>query len=335
MDFDQFLHAHGLVPPAHIVSGKWTRCPTVTHPKKKNGSFKLANDGLIGWCQNFETGEEVMTWRPEHADAAPKIDHRAIAAKQAEERRQLVKATQAARAYYANCKPLIGGHPYLTAHSLRMDGCHGLRVDADGWMVVPMWRDGNLMSIQRISPDGEKKFWYGASAKGAGYMIDRPTATITVVCEGLATGLAVFSAAPLTRVLVTFNAGNLANVDLRPRGLTVVASDNDHRTVCRRHKEAGLLSPFEPFAERPEWCLCNPGLQAAQKAAKAIGCRVATPAGMTGTDWCDWRNEELARRLSLRDPMSRSPESALARAVDAEIAACIARNSVYIQGVRK
>jgi len=335
MTFDQFLQAHGLVPPAHIVSGKWTRCPTVTHPKKKNGSFKLANDGLIGWCQNFETGEEVMTWRPEHADAAPKLDHRAIAAKQTEERRKLVQATLAAREYYHGCKALIGGHMYLTAHSLNMDGCFGIRIDKKGWIVVPMSREGNLMSIQRISPDGEKLFWPGASTKGTSYTIDRPRATVTVICEGLATGLAIFAAAPLTKVHVTFNAGNLATTDYRPRGLAVVAADNDHRTVCRRHKEQGLTAPFTPFAERPEWCLCNPGLAAAEKAAKLIGCRVAVPQGMLGTDWCDWRNEALALRLARRDPMSRVPESAEARAVDAEIAAQIARNSVYIQRVTK
>lgn len=311
-EFSAFLCAAGLIPGDVVPDGMWRRCATEAHPRKKNGSYKLATDGLIGWCQNFEAHSEPLTWRSDRKSDIPRIDHAAIARRRAAARRALVEATKSARQFYVDCKPLRGGHPYLTSHKLSMAGCFGLKIDLNGWLVIPMLIGRELASVQRISPEGEKKFWYGASVKGASYAIDRQGASVTVLCEGFATGAAIFAAAPLTRIVVAFNAGNLPNVQIGA-GMAVVAADNDHETEARLGR--------------------NPGVVAAQQAADALGCGVAIPTGITGTDWSDFRQEVVAERLANKSRKQR--ESDIRRAVDAEIAAAMMRSAKFTTNARR
>lgn len=311
MNFADFLAHYGLRPRSEPQpDGKWHRCPTETHPRKRNGSYKWAADGLVGFAQDFASMTEPVIWRPDENDfrAAPKFDPSLLAKRTAEARAAQVSATQAARDYYLNrCSPLIGRHPYLESHGLGMAGCGGLKVDSRGWLVVPAYRDRNLMTVQRISPAGEKLFWPGAPVKGASYTIDRRTASLTVVCEGLATGLAIFTAAPLTRVIVAFNAGNLEHVENVPPGMLTVAADNDWETGGRSGS--------------------NPGVLAAQRAASVLQAGIAVPEGMRGSDFCDWRNEAIDRRLARKLPNQREAE--IVRAVDAALAAQILQSAVY------
>jgi hypothetical protein len=102
-----------------------------------------------------------------------------------------------------------------------------------------------------------------------------------------------------------------------PTGLAVVAGDNDHKTVCRRHKDEGRTVAPEPRADDPAWCKCNPGLRAAQAAAIAVSCGVCWPTDIDGTDWSDWRAAQLLLRLQQRRPHERDSE--IRRAVDAAI----------------
>ena len=308
--FADFLKISGLIPRDIVADSKWRRCKTETHPKSKNGSYKLLDSGTLGFAQDFAVHPSPLIWRADKTSDTPKIDHAAIAKRRRDEQQALIKATREAREFYAACKPLRGSHEYLISHGLDMTGCMGLKVDDKGWLVVPMLIGSNISSVQRISPEGEKKFWYGAAVGGASYTIDRNSASITVLCEGLATGLAVFAAMPLARVLVAFNSGNLSRVPAPKSGMVVFAADNDHATF----KKIGR----------------NPGVMAATEAAEAIGCGVAIPEGIEGTDWCDFRNEKIASRTFLKH----GRDSEIRRAVDAEIAAAMMRNAKFLRRLK-
>lgn len=308
-DFRAFLESLGLTPGVVAPDGKWRRCRTTDKPRKRNGSYKLTEDGRIGFAVNWATMSDVAIWRASADAVVPEFDAARLDRARSEARRKLIKATQAARDFYESCKPLVGGHPYLNAHDLDMTGCYGLRVDADGWLVVPALRDGKVSTVQRISPDGEKRFWPGASVKGASYTIDRVIASITILCEGLATGLALYAAVRQSRILVAFNAGNMLAVAPKiPTGLAVVAADNDWQT------EARIGS--------------NPGVLAAQKAAEAIGCGLAVPEGIEGSDWSDLRSEMVRARMEAKKPRER--ESNIRRAVDVLIATEIGRAARFV-----
>lgn len=297
MTFDGFLRAHGLRPGKIAADGRWRRCPTEDHSKKRNGSYKLAIGGGIGWCQNWATMDSPAQWTAEKGSqqvAAPDrarmlADHRRMMA----EREQ---AVQRARAYYQAARPLRDGHPYLDSHGLDMRGCYGLRVDSDGWLVVPAYIDRQIVSYQRISPDGQKRFAKGAPIQGSTYTIERASATLTIICEGLATGLALYHALTDSRIVVCWHTSNLTAAKVR-RGMRVIAADNDHATEERIGK--------------------NPGLEAAQKAAAHYGCGVAYPDGLEGSDWCDYRMEQFALRRLYPPPYE--SKAASQRIVDAKI----------------
>lgn len=273
-DFMQFVQANGIIVPDNFTPGRWIRCRTTNHPRKKNGSIKLADDGLVGWCQDYAMHTEPLTWRAGDDVVAAPIDRAEIARRQEARRKALIQATLEARARYATCAPLRDTHTYLASKGLGVAGCVGLRVDANGWLVIPMLYNGKILSLQRISPDGEKKFHPGATTKYAYYAIERPGATLTALVEGFATGLTIFQAIPTCRVIVGFNASNLALVAERMErfGMGVVCADNDHETHVRR----GF----------------NPGLDAARAAADVLGVGVAFPT-CEGTDWNDYVMEQM------------------------------------------
>lgn len=317
-DFTAFLRSLGLRPGTTLPDGRVRRCATESHPRRRNGAYWLSIDGRVGFGQDWAQHAEPVLWRSD-GGADREQDAREAAAllrearaAQAEQRRRQAAATARAREIYAGCAPLIGAHPYLEAKGLDMRGCRGLRVDADGWLVVPMHRGGELVSLQRISPRGEKRFWKGAPTRGASYTIERQGATLTVLCEGLATGLALYAAVPHSRVVVAFNAGNLPRVaeSLPRRGMVAVAADNDHATEQRTGS--------------------NPGVEYARAAAELLGCGVAVPEDLEGTDWLDWRTERLAVRLRPVYGRRTPTEAQARRAVDAGIASEVMRAARYV-----
>lgn len=268
-DFRSVLCAAGLRPRDIVADGRWRRCATDDKPTKRNGAYVLHADGR-GYWRNWATDSDVSVF----ADDA--VAHRArhidTAAMRKQERLARIAAMRAARRYWDESRPLTRLHPYIERKGLSALGCSALRSN-DGHLVVPVWHAGWIISVQTIHPDGTKRFFAGAPVKGGSFVIDRSRAALTCVVEGLATGLAVYQAVRNARVIVAFDAGNLlpALAAIKPTGNVVICADNDHATQQRR----GF----------------NPGLEKASIAAEHIGCGVAWPMGIEGTDWADAMKE--------------------------------------------
>lgn len=366
--FEDFVRSHGIIPKGPILpDGKVHRCGTESHPRSSNGAYWLAPTGTAGWCMDWAIhakGDELW-WHPDE-DEVDEFDpaklRRAREAARKRKRQRAVEqreASRAARAYYDQCAPLRGGHPYLEAHGLGLQGCDGVRLDPngrawlkwinsrrraegkreypyrapdhEGWLVIPAGKGRRFLTVQRIAPDGQKKFWTGAPAAGASFRIrsrQRSTA-ITILAEGFATGLALYVAVPIAQVIVAFNAGNMTHgavlSRLRRRGMALVAADNDHRTVCQRHQKEGRTEPLHPFEERPDWCQCNPGITAGKAAADELGLRVAYPHDIQGTDWCDWRQERFEDAMKRKNEYT--PESTVLANVDGELRAKVMKHA--------
>jgi putative DNA primase/helicase len=188
------------------------------------------------------------------------------------ERRHRVMAVHGARAFWSRAKPLVGQHPYLSAKGLSAVGCAGLRTHED-LLVVPVTSGDVMTSVQTITPEGVKRFWAGAPVKAGSFILDRHNAAITILCEGLATGLACFQSVKNSRVIVCFDAGNLLPVTqlLKPQGSVVFMADNDYKTKALRGT--------------------NPGIEKATNAAELIGAGVAWVDEIEGTDAADYLYE--------------------------------------------
>ena len=138
-------------------------------------------------------------------------------------------------------------HPYLTRKQV---GAHGVRVSDDVLLVPARDVGGVLTGVERIAPDGEKKWVPGSEKSASFHMIGEPGGTIAIA-EGYATAASIYEATGTT-VAVAFDAGNLIHVAkaLRskyPGTTLIVAADDD---VATRG---------------------NPGRTKATAAAKAVG----------------------------------------------------------------
>jgi len=313
MTFLDFIRSCGVVPPDGLTPGRWQRCSTLAHPRKKNGSIKINDDQTFGWVQDFSTMHEPVTWQADKAQRPVYIDQAEIASRAAARRREIVMACTAARIFYDSCEPLLNGHTYLINKGLGMSGCHGLKVDDKGWLVVPMYYNGRVCSVQRISEDGDKRFWLGATTKATSYVLDCQTPAITLLTEGLATGLTLRLAVPDARVIVAFNSGNLIHLAgrIKVTGMAAICADNDHETEQRIGK--------------------NPGIEAGTAAAALLNCGLAYPE-CDGTDFNDLFQEcmKVERQNNLFRSGHKLSVAEQEKEVHATIRAVIMRKLVYV-----
>jgi len=162
--------------------------------------------------------------------------------------------------------PPAHSHSYLARKAVKS---YGLRVSGDG-LLVPMTTDGGIVNVQRIAPDGEKKFLPGGRVKGCYYAIGKPD-SLLCIAEGYATGASVHEATGAA-VAVAFAAGNLRPVaeEFRakfPALRIVICGDND---------KSGT------------------GQRAALEAARTISASVAIPS----TEGQDWNEVHQAEGLA-------------------------------------
>jgi putative DNA primase/helicase len=138
--------------------------------------------------------------------------------------------------------------PYLKRKSVEFE--RPLRLQADGTLLVPMVRydvtdeqaqdpayDGppRLAGLQKIAPDGDKKFNRGMKKAGTAVRFgNKPRdGQLILIAEGVATGLTIRAASERKYpVVVAFDAGNLAPVArllraLYPRSPLLLCADDD------------------------------------------------------------------------------------------------------------
>lgn len=267
MTFLDFCRLHGVVIERVPNEGRWFRYKTTDKPQHRNGAVKFMGDH--GFVQNHATMTEIATWRAEgESTEARPIDAAKLQAQRDRDRAYRVQAVHGARAFWSASRPLNRPHPYVENKGLTPLGCANLRGN-DGLLVVPVMHGASLISVQTIAPDGTKRFWTGAPVKAGAFILGRERAAVTCICEGLATGLAIYQSVRHASVIVAFDAGNLLPVvdRIRPRGSVVIVADNDHKT----HARIGT----------------NPGIEKATNAAELIGCGVAWPEGIEGSDAAD------------------------------------------------
>jgi phage/plasmid primase-like uncharacterized protein len=100
--------------------------------------------------------------------------------------------------------------------------------DGTRLLVIPMRVGRQIVGVQMIREDGDKKFLAGQRTSDAAFVIDNKG--LPVLCEGYATALSVRAALAALKarytIFVCFSAGNVGRLAKElPRGLIV--ADND------------------------------------------------------------------------------------------------------------
>lgn len=243
------------------------------------GAFGSWKHGLTEtWCAK---DRERMTPR-ERADFQALIE--SVKRQQRIERaKQWQQAAAKAAVIWEQATAADPLHPYLLKKGIQP---HGLRQQGIG-LIIPVFADGQLASVQTIYPDGTKRFLAGGRTVGGCYRIEDviTRATPMLICEGFATGASLHEAigAP---VIVAFNANNLLPVA---------------RAIRRQHPNDAIVIA----GDDDRWTAGNPGQTKARQAALEIGAKLLMP-DFTGmdlstrpTDFNDWfRLRGMAGRVT-------------------------------------
>lgn len=197
--------------------------------------------------QNPNSIPVKMEWAGVSPEERAEAERKQAAYERAEAERKQRKAELAAgRARQAWAAAADSDEPSAYLARKRV-GSEKTRVDADGVLLVPVCKytgsGAVLAGLQRIQPDGEKRFSSGIDMVGGGCLLgrinaDTPPALIEIG-EGYATCETVRMATSLdTPTMVAFNAGNLLAVakQLRsdfPAAHLLFLADDDMRVVAR------------------------------------------------------------------------------------------------------
>lgn len=247
-------------------------------PGSLNGWYCLFADGIASGAFGSWKSGSASTWcsrEPLDAREAEQVRQRIEQARrqrEAEQQRRQLKAANLAQRWWRDARRADPDHPYLTAKGVRS---HCLRQRGDE-LLVPLYSGGVLVNLQRIAPDGTKRFLFGGRIKSTYSPLGRITPGKPLcICEGWATGATLHENG--YTVACAMNAGNLKPVALALRAEyhtteIIIAGDDDRQTAAEGKG--------------------NPGRTAANAAAAACGGLVTFPewpadAPLTLTDFND------------------------------------------------
>jgi len=282
--FREAAHSSGIHLTGPIIAdGVLHRCHLDGHKAgTKNGAYILHLNGHpAGWALDFTTGAS-MTWSADGKRARlSDADRAAIAAerqKREQERQQAHRtAADKARFIWSRSKPIHQSeeHPYLVNKRIQPHGARLSSYKGRSSLVIPVFGESGLTSLQFIEADGGKRFLPGGEIKGCFFGIGMASVTQTepgriLICEGFATGASLHEWFRQP-VIVAFYKDNLKPVAIRIKALY----PHHELIVCGDNDESGT------------------GQKAARAAALAVGGKYLLPP-IVGTDFNDaingWRD---------------------------------------------
>lgn len=182
----------------------------------ERGGLILGYTGAFGRWSGNDNGAQAFQWQgealtPEDIDAARQRQEAAERA-EAEKRAHAAKmAANRARSQWHKARD-EGASAYLERKRITPEA---VRFDDEGTLLVPMFQyaDGiRLVGLQKITPEGAKRFNKGMEKKGASFILGDIGADdrVVMIAEGYATGrsirMATDDAVPLS---VCFDAGGI------------------------------------------------------------------------------------------------------------------------------
>lgn len=274
------------IAPTHalVFDGRLRRYHVQGQRKgRKNGWYrfvKLRSDFAYGAFGCNKTGISEK-WSSKGRKEITKYDH-SLMRKRAAEIQAEIEAAQAKAAIKANAlwgrSRSAGEHDYTVGKGI---GLYGLRT-LHNMLVVPVYIDNYIVSLQFIARDGHKRFLTDGKMEGGYFWVGGDSDTVYLT-EGYATAASIHEATG-QQVVMSFFAGNLMPVaeSLRaklPDKKIVIAADND------------------------QWTKGNPGLSAAQAASDKIGATVMFPRfnyedQSRPTDWNDYHRQYGLKALA-------------------------------------
>ena len=231
--------------------------------KKNNDGWYILHDGEfpVGVFGDWKNGNKHK-WAKKPQGAMTTQEREEYRAKVAESQRKQAEAREKAQQRAADQARKIwdeagpaNNHPYLSKKGIKPFETIGIR-ERNGQLIVPVRApDGQIISLQRVLPNGTKRFLKDGKVRGGCFSIKGSGRLF--LCEGFATGATIHEATGGT-VIVAFNAGNLLPVAEAVRK----KHPHDDITIC---------------ADDDQWTDGNPGATKARVAAEKIQAKFVIP----------------------------------------------------------
>lgn len=281
-DFVSFMEANGVEPDEPIaqrLSGGDLirfRCKGDGKGRKNGWAILYLDERPAGAFGNHRMNTGTLKWKAAaDGPALSREERERLQAewREARERREaerLCSHLEAARdaADLWNRAGSAASHPYVTKKNI---DASPLRQDGENLLVPMCDASGTIWNLQRIKPDGTKRFLHGGRVDDLFAVIGAFTrrGEQAIFVEGYATGDTVHRATGHP-VIVAFNTANLPRVgrlwaNLRPDLHFTVFADDDEATALRELERTGTYK--------------NPGVEVAEAVAREIGAAVAYPLG--------------------------------------------------------
>ena len=264
--------AEGVTPPSHVImDGQRHRYGDGASKGDKPLWYKIYGDGhpaghFGDWRKH---GPEGVKWYAKNPGAAggltnferAAIDAR-IAAREVEQVKNQKGVASGCAVIWENSEPVEGsGHPYLVAKGIQ---AHGARIFGPALLIPVFGLDGQIQSMQRIWPDGSKRFEKGGSMSGGMWMVgDFPTDSDSPVyiAEGFATAASIHESTGCA-CYIAFNASNLIDVAGAVKNAVqnttntgrrvVIVADNDPTGVGEKYAKKAVDTHGVEFKLIPE-----------------------------------------------------------------------------------
>jgi putative DNA primase/helicase len=224
--FEDFARIHGLIVN-NIIPNKSIRTPTEDHPRKMNGAYMFKGD--VGFVINWATMDKPAVWFPDNQTTnfkAPNINELWTSLSALNKK---VASEQASRkAGWIMHQTKKDFHPYLDKKGFFLEQGDVWHKDGKKILTIPMRIEKRLVGCQLIDDDGNKKFLYGQTTKGAIFTFNAKG--FPIFCEGYATALSVREVLKASNIkyciYVCFSATNMEFVS-RTFGNGLIIADND------------------------------------------------------------------------------------------------------------
>lgn len=280
-DFIAFMEANGVVPVEPIAqrlgSGSLIRfrCEGDGKTRKNGWAILYLDERPAGAFGNYRLNTGTLKWKSNDDRPALTAAERAALQQEWREKKEQRDHELRAAEYHASldaaemwqrAAPASDEHEYVKRKGINPAPLR----QAGSVLYIPMFDSaGILWNLQRIWPDGAKRFLKGAKVDDLFCIIGKVTADTReiVFVEGYATGDTVHRATGHP-VVVTFSSKNMIRVsrlwaERRPDVSYTVFADDDAGTAAK---------PGPHFGK-------NPGIEAAEFAATQIGAAIAYPRG--------------------------------------------------------
>lgn len=282
-DFIAFMEANGVRPVEPIgprlASGSLIRfrCDGDGKGRQNGWAILYLDERPAGAFGNYRMNTGTLKWKASadrpalskaERDALQREWQQARRRRDAEKRNNEHQAALAAADIWQRAKAAEPIHDYAARKQI---DTATLRQNGDELLIPMTDAEGTVWNLQRIKPDGTKRFLKGGRIDDLFAIVGTfaPETAEAVFCEGYATGDAIHRATGVP-VIVAFSTSNLPRVarlwnDKRPDLTYTVFADDDARTAMANEERTGRAS--------------NPGVEIAEQVAAEIGAYVAYPLG--------------------------------------------------------